>query len=160
MTNGTDFTHFDPSGRAHMVDIGDKSSSKRRALAEGFVLINAKTAALIKSGGFKKGDVLAIAQLAGIMGAKQTAQLIPLCHPLMLSAVSVRLELREDAVRIQAEVAVDHKTGVEMEALTAVSVAALCVYDICKAVQKDMQITQVRLLEKQGGRSQDFQNVF
>lgn len=160
MTNGTDFTHFDPSGRAHMVDIGDKSSSKRRALAEGFVLINAKTAALIKSGGFKKGDVLAIAQLAGIMGAKQTAQLIPLCHPLMLSAVSVRLELREDAVRIQAEVAVDHKTGVEMEALTAVSVAALCVYDMCKAVQKDMQITQVRLLEKQGGRSQDFQNVF
>ena len=152
------FSHFDDSGNAVMVDVSDKPETRREAVAEGRVLCNAETLGLIRQGGVKKGDVLSVARLAGIMGAKQTAALIPLCHPLPLSAVSLDLSLDEaaSAVRIRATCRTDGKTGVEMEALTAVSVAALTVYDMIKAVQKDAVIDGIRLLEKTGGKSGTF----
>ena len=152
------FSHFDDSGNAVMVDVSDKPETRREALAEGRVLCNAETLGLIRQGGVKKGDVLSVARLAGIMGAKQTAALIPLCHPLPLSAVSLDLSLDEaaSAVRIRATCRTDGKTGVEMEALTAVSVAALTVYDMIKAVQKDAVIDGIRLLEKTGGKSGEY----
>ena len=155
-----DFTHFDDSGQAHMVDVGDKTVTKREAIAEGRLLCALETLALIQSGGVKKGDVFSVARLAGIMGAKQTAALIPLCHPLPLSHVSVELWADEDesAVCIRATCRTDGKTGVEMEALTAVSVTALTVYDMVKAVQKDMVIDRVRLVKKSGGKSGTFTN--
>ncbi len=153
-----DFTHFNEQGRAKMVDVGEKPVTRRTALARGSVLVNAQTFALIRSGGMKKGDVLSVAQLAGIMGAKRTPELIPMCHPILIEGVNLRLALDEArlAVDIEAEVRCDGRTGVEMEALTAVSVAALTVYDMCKAVQKDMTITDVRLVEKTGGVHGDF----
>ena len=152
------FSHFDDSGNAVMVDVSDKPETRREAVAEGRVLCNAETLGLIRQGGVKKGDVLSVARLAGIMGAKQTAALIPLCHPLPLSAVSLDLSLDEaaSAVRIRATCRTDGKTGVEMEALTAVSIAALTVYDMIKAVQKDAVIDGIRLLEKTGGKSGTF----
>ena len=152
------FSHFDDSGNAVMVDVSDKPETRRQAVAEGRVLCNAETLGLIRQGGVKKGDVLSVARLAGIMGAKQTAALIPLCHPLPLSAVSLDLSLDEaaSAVRIRATCRTDGKTGVEMEALTAVSVAALTVYDMIKAVQKDAVIDGIRLLEKTGGKSGEY----
>ncbi|MEC7140678.1 MAG: cyclic pyranopterin monophosphate synthase MoaC [Pseudomonadota bacterium] len=152
------FSHFDDSGNAVMVDVSDKPQTPREAVAEGRVLCNAETLGLIRQGGIKKGDVLSVARLAGIMGAKQTAALIPLCHPLPLSAVSLDLSLDEaaSAVQIRATCRTDGKTGVEMEALTAVSVAALTVYDMIKAVQKDAVIDGIRLLEKTGGKSGDY----
>ena len=152
------FSHFDDSGNAVMVDVSDKPETRREAVAEGRVLCNAETLGLIRQGGVKKGDVLSVARLAGIMGAKQTAALIPLCHPLPLSAVSLDLSLDEaaSAVRIRATCRTDGKTGVEMEALTAVSVAALTVYDMIKAVQKDVVIDGIRLLEKTGGKSGEY----
>ena len=152
------FSHFDDSGNAVMVDVSDKPETRREAVAEGRVLCNAETLGLIRQGGVKKGDVLSVARLAGIMGAKQTAALIPLCHPLPLSAVSLDLSLDEaaSAVRIRATCRTDGKTGVEMEALTAVSVAALTVYDMIKAVQKDAVIDGIRLLEKTGGKSGEY----
>jgi len=152
------FSHFDDSGNAVMVDVSDKPETRREAVAEGRVLCNAETLGLIRQGGVKKGDVLSVARLAGIMGAKQTAALIPLCHPLPLSAVSLDLSLDEaaSAVRISATCRTDGKTGVEMEALTAVSVAALTVYDMIKAVQKDAVIDGIRLLEKTGGKSGEY----
>ena len=152
------FSHFDDSGNAVMVDVSDKPETRREAVAEGRVLCNAETLGLIRQGGVKKGDVLSVARLAGIMGAKQTAALIPLCHPLPLSAVSLDLSLDEaaSAVRIRATCRTDGKTGVEMEALTAVSVAALSVYDMIKAVQKDAVIDGIRLLEKTGGKSGEY----
>ena len=152
------FSHFDDSGNAVMVDVSDKPETRREAVAEGRVLCNAETLGLIRQGGVKKGDVLYVARLAGIMGAKQTAALIPLCHPLPLSAVSLDLSLDEaaSAVRIRATCRTDGKTGVEMEALTAVSVAALTVYDMIKAVQKDAVIDGIRLLEKTGGKSGEY----
>ena len=152
------FSHFDDSGNAVMVDVSDKPETRREAVAEGRVLCNAETLGLIRQGGVKKGDVLSVARLAGIMGAKQTAALIPLCHPLPLSAVSLDLSLDEaaSAVRIRATCRTDGKTGVEMEALTAVSVAALTVYDMIKAVQKDAVIDGIRLLEKTGGESGEY----
>ena len=152
------FSHFDDSGNAVMVDVSDKPETRREAVAEGRVLCNAETLGLIRQGGVKKGDVLSVARLAGIMGAKQTAALIPLCHPLALSAVSLDLSLDEaaSAVRIRATCRTDGKTGVEMEALTAVSVAALTVYDMIKAVQKDAVIDGIRLLEKTGGKSGEY----
>ena len=152
------FSHFDDSGNAVMVDVSDKPETRREAVAEGRVLCNAETLGLIRQGGVKKGDVLPVARLAGIMGAKQTAALIPLCHPLPLSAVSLDLSLDEaaSAVRIRATCRTDGKTGVEMEALTAVSVAALTVYDMIKAVQKDAVIDGIRLLEKTGGKSGEY----
>ena len=151
-----DFTHFDAQGQAVMVDIAGKQNSQREACAQGFVEINSQTAQLIATGGVKKGDVFSIARLAGIMGAKKTAELIPLCHPLMLTSVQVSLHLERSCVRVQAITKVQGKTGVEMEALSAVCIACLTVYDMCKAVQKDMRITQVRLLEKKGGSSGDY----
>ena len=153
-----DFTHFDTQGKANMVDVGEKPCTRRTAVAAGRVLVSRQTFDLLASGGSKKGDVLTVAQLAGIMGAKQTAALIPLCHPVVMDAVNVELRLSETdcAVEIRAEVSCDGRTGVEMEALTAVSVAALTVYDMCKAVQKDMVISDVRLLEKTGGVHGDF----
>ncbi len=153
-----DFTHFDETGRAKMVDVGDKEVSCRTAEAAGRVFLNKETLDLIRTGGVKKGDVLTVAQIAGIMGAKQTPNLIPMCHPIGMDGVKLALELDEDqcAVEIRARVTCTGRTGVEMEALTAVSVAALTVYDMCKAVQKDMVIGDIRLLSKTGGVHGDF----
>ncbi len=153
-----DFTHFNEQGRAKMVDVGEKPISERTAVAAGSVLVNENTFALIRSGGMKKGDVLTTAQIAGIMGAKRTSEVIPMCHPVAVNGINLTLSLNEKryAVEITAEVSCDGRTGVEMEALTAVSIAALTVYDMCKAVQKDMVITDIRLLRKTGGVHGDF----
>ncbi len=155
-------SHVDAAGRARMVDVGDKDVSERAAVAEGRVLMQAGTAALIADNALRKGDLLATAELAGVMAAKRTHELIPLCHPLALSHVGVECALEEGAetppgfggaVAIRARVRCRGRTGVEMEALTAVSVAALTVYDMAKAVDRGMRITDVRLREKSGGRS-------
>ena len=153
-----DFTHFNEQGRAKMVDVGEKPISERTAVAAGSVLVNENTFALIRSGGMKKGDVLTTAQIAGIMGAKRTSEVIPMCHPVAVNGINLTLSLNKEryAVEITAEVSCDGRTGVEMEALTAVSIAALTVYDMCKAVQKDMVITDIRLLRKTGGVHGDF----
>ncbi len=151
----SDLTHFDAAGNAVMVDVTDKPTTERTATATGRVRMRPETLRLIGERGFKKGDVLSVAQLAGIMGAKRTADLIPLCHPLPLSSVKVELRAvpEEGAVEITATCRTTGPTGVEMEALTAVTVAALAVYDMCKAVDRGMTITDVRLLHKAGGRS-------
>ncbi len=156
--NEDDFTHFNEQGRAKMVDVGDKAPTKRTAVAGARVLVSRDTFELIKSGGMKKGDVLTVAQIAGVMGAKRTPDLIPMCHPIMLTGINLDLSLDEArcAVDIRATVSCDGKTGVEMEALTAASTAALTVYDMCKAVQKDMVITDIRLITKTGGVHGDF----
>ncbi len=150
-------THFDAQGQAHMVDVSAKPETTRTAVAEGFVLMSAATLALAQ-GGAAKGDVLGVARLAGIMGAKRTSDLIPLCHPLPLTKVA--LDLIPDpalpGIRITATAKTAGKTGVEMEALTAVATACLTVYDMLKAAQKDMRIEGIRLLEKTGGKSGDF----
>ena len=154
-----DFTHFNEQGRAKMVDVGDKPVSTRTAVAAGRVLVNEATFKLIKSGGMKKGDVLTVAQVAGVMGAKKTPDIIPMAHPISLEGIDLSLRLNEEdlAVEIEASVSCDGKTGVEMEALSAVSIAALTVYDMCKAVQKDMTIDNIRLLRKTGGIHGDFE---
>ncbi|MDY5564852.1 MAG: cyclic pyranopterin monophosphate synthase MoaC [Candidatus Limivicinus sp.] len=154
-----DFTHFNDQGRAKMVDVGEKSPTRRTATAAARVLVNENTFALIRSGGMKKGDVLTVAQVAGVMGAKRTPDLIPMCHPILMDGIDLSLRLDEQrcAVEIQATVSCDGRTGVEMEALTAVSTAALTVYDMCKAVQKDMVITDIRLIRKTGGVHGDFE---
>lgn len=154
-------SHIDEHGRARMVDVGDKPDTPRLAVAAGEVRMKPETLALIRAGALKKGDVLTTAQLAGIMAAKRTAELIPLCHPLALTHVDVTCALRDEppAVVITATVRTAGKTGVEMEALTAVSVAALTIYDMAKAAEKTMEITGVRLLEKRGGRSGDVVNA-
>ena len=143
-----DFTHFNEQGRAKMVDVGEKPVTVRSASAAARVLVNAETFALIKSGGMKKGDVLTVAQVAGVMGAKRTPELIPMCHPILLDGIDLELHLDEErlSVEICATVRCGGRTGVEMEALTAAATAALTVYDMCKAVQKDMVITDLRLL--------------
>ena len=148
-------THLDEQGRALMVDVGAKAATQRTAVAEGFIAMRAETLALATSGDAKKGDVLAAARIAGIMAAKKTSDLIPLCHPLALTKASVAFEPSETPVglHIRAEVSVTGPTGVEMEALTAVSVAALTIYDMLKAVDSCMEIGGIRLLEKTGGRS-------
>ena len=154
----SDFTHFNEQGRAKMGDVGEKSASRRVAVAAGRVLVNEKTFDLIRSGGMKKGDVLTVAQIAGIMGAKRTPDVIPMCHPIVMDGIDLELSLdeTEKSVEIKATVSCGGRTGVEMEALTAVSVAALTVYDMCKAVQKDMVITDIRLLSKTGGVHGDY----
>lgn len=154
-----DFTHFNEQGRAKMVDVGEKPPTRRSATAAGRVLVNEETLRLIKSGGMKKGDVLTVAQVAGVMGAKRTPELIPMCHPILIDGIDLRLSLNEDrlSVEIEATVSCDGRTGVEMEALTAVSAAALTVYDMCKAVQKDMVIEDIRLIRKSGGVHGDFE---
>ena len=151
-------THIDPAGNAVMVDVSEKDVTERTATAEGRVVMAPETLALIQGHGFKKGDVLAVAQLAGIMGAKRTADLIPLCHPLPLNAVKVELapDPESACVVIRATCRVSGKTGVEMEALAAVTVAALTVYDMCKAVDRGMRLTDIRLVHKSGGRSGDY----
>ena len=156
--NMDDFTHFNDQGRAKMVDVGEKDPSHREATAGARVLISPETFNMIESGGMKKGDVLTVAQVAGIMGAKRTPELIPMCHPVAVSGIDMKLSLCRErcSVEIEATVSCAGRTGVEMEALTAVSTAALTVYDMCKAVQKDIEITDIRLLRKTGGVHGDF----
>jgi cyclic pyranopterin phosphate synthase len=151
-------SHIDEEGKAVMVDVSDKEVTDRVATARGAVLMAPETMRLIQAGGVKKGDVLSVARLAGIMGAKKTPELIPLCHPLALNAIDVELTLdaARNAVDIRATCRVRGRTGVEMEALTAVSVAALTIYDMCKAVDRTMRLTDIRLTEKSGGRSGTF----
>ncbi|MBM4201218.1 MAG: cyclic pyranopterin monophosphate synthase MoaC [Gammaproteobacteria bacterium] len=148
-------THFNEAGAAHMVDVGDKSDTERQAIAEGYIGMAAETMRLIMEGGHKKGDVLGIARLAGIMASKRTADLIPLCHPLALTHVGVMLDPEPDASRVhcRATVKTFGRTGVEIEALNAVQIALLTIYDMCKAVDRGMVIEGVRLIEKSGGRS-------
>jgi cyclic pyranopterin phosphate synthase len=155
-----DLSHLDDSGRAHMVDVSPKPDTERVAVARGEVLMRPETLALVRAGALKKGDVLTVAQLAGIMAAKRTAELIPLCHPILLTQVNVDIEIDSDlsGVRITATVHTVGKTGAEMEALTAVSVAALTVYDMAKAVEKTMRIQNIHLIEKHGGQSGDVTN--
>jgi len=153
-------THLDETGRARMVDVGAKPDTERLAVARGEILMKQATLDLIRAGNIKKGDVLTVAQLAGIMGAKRTSELIPLCHPLPLTSIAVDCTL-DDAlpgVQITATAKTTGKTGVEMEALTAVSVAALTVYDMAKAAEKTMRIQNIRLVEKHGGQSGDVKN--
>ncbi|MGD2076543.1 MAG: cyclic pyranopterin monophosphate synthase MoaC [Gammaproteobacteria bacterium] len=155
----TDLTHFNAAGEAHMVDVGRKEASLRRAVAEGRIAMQADTLKRIRAGRHEKGDVLAVARIAGIMGAKKTAELVPLCHPLALTRVEIDLETRDApaAVHCRASVECRGQTGVEMEALTAVQVALLTVYDMCKAVDRGMTIEQVHLVEKLGGKSGHWQ---
>ena len=152
------FTHINADGNAHMVDVTEKAVTEREARAEAFIEMASTTLEMIMSGSHHKGDVFATARIAGIQAAKKTSDLIPLCHPLMLTKVEVELEAQPEhnRVRITRLCKLSGKTGVEMEALTAASVAALTIYDMCKAVQKDMVISQVRLLEKRGGKSGHF----
>lgn len=154
----TQFTHINQNGEANMVDVSEKNDTVRIARAEAFVTMNPETLQMIVSGNHHKGDVFATARIAGIQAAKRTWELIPLCHPLLLSKVEIQLEALPETnqVRIESLCKLSGKTGVEMEALTAASVAALTIYDMCKAVQKDMVIEKVRLLSKSGGKSGDF----
>ena len=157
MSDEQPLSHLDERGAARMVDVSAKDDTDRTAVAEAFVTMQPETLALIQEGGVPKGDVFAVARIAGIMGAKRTSDLIPMCHPLFITGVTVDLEPDgEDRVRITARVRTTGKTGVQMEALTAVNVAALTVYDMCKAVDRGMRIEGVRLLEKRGGKSGDW----
>ena len=151
----SELTHFNQAGEVHMVDVGNKSVTKRVAVAEGQIMMLDKTLDLIKQGGHKKGDVLGIARIAGIMAAKRTSDLIPLCHPLALTKVTLDFKILDDEVAVQclAQVETSGQTGVEMEALTAVQVGLLTIYDMCKAVDRGMIMTDIRLLEKAGGQS-------
>lgn len=150
-----EFTHFDEKGRARMVDVGGKQDTSREALASGEIRMSDVCYEMVKSGGIQKGDVLAVARIAGIMGAKNTAGLIPLCHVLNLTMVEIEFDLCDDihAVRARCRVKNSGKTGVEMEALTGVSTALLTIYDMCKAVDKGMEIGEIKLLKKSGGKS-------
>ncbi|MDS7597174.1 cyclic pyranopterin monophosphate synthase MoaC [Agrobacterium tumefaciens] len=158
MSGEAKLTHIDAKGEAHMVDVGDKAETVRVAVAEGFVKMKPETLALILEGNAKKGDVIGTARLAGIMAAKQTSNLIPLCHPLMLTKVSV--DIKEEpslpGLRVEAMAKLTGRTGVEMEALTAASVACLTIYDMAKAADKAMEIINIRLTQKSGGKSGDF----
>ena len=155
----TKFTHLDAAGRAHMVDVGDKESAERRATAEGWIVMQELTVDAIEAQAVAKGDVLAVARVAGIMAAKRTADLVPLCHPIALTSVSVDLQVQPQQRRVycSAEAKTRGPTGVEMEALTAVQVALLTVYDMCKALDRGMEISGVRLVHKSGGRSGQWQ---
>ncbi|GAB4230967.1 MAG: cyclic pyranopterin monophosphate synthase MoaC [Methyloligellaceae bacterium] len=156
--SGNRLTHLNARGEAHMVDVGAKEETERLAVAEGFVSMRPETLALIQEGSAKKGDVLATARIAGIMAAKRTHELIPLCHPLALTKVSVEFETSEDppGIRVEALAKVSGKTGVEMEAMTAVSVACLTIYDMVKAVDRAVSFSSIRLIEKSGGKSGHF----
>jgi cyclic pyranopterin monophosphate synthase len=152
----SELTHFNRRGEAHMVDVGAKESTHRVAIAEGRIMMRPETLELIRTGGHTKGDVLGIARIAGIMGAKRTAELVPLCHPLSLTAVELDLKLEPGAVHCRARVECQGRTGVEMEALTAVQVALLTVYDMCKAVDRGMNLQDIRLVRKTGGKSSEW----
>ena len=156
-TRESELTHVDQSGKAQMVDVGSKPDTRREAIARGRVVMQRETLELIRANAFDKGDVLGVARIAGIMGAKNTSSLIPLCHPLPLNKIAVEFDLDKDdsAVEITATARTTGKTGVEMEALTAVSIAALTIYDMCKAVDRGMRIEAVRLVRKTGGQSGD-----
>lgn len=151
-----EFTHFNQEGRAHMVEVGEKDDIKRIAIARGRIRMKSETIAMIKEGLIKKGDVLSVAQIAGIMGAKKTSELIPMCHNIFLTGSDIRFNILEDSIEIESEVKTTGKTGVEMEALTAVSLAALTIYDMCKAVDKDMVIEDIKLIKKTGGKSGEY----
>lgn len=153
-----ELTHFNEQGGARMVDVSLKDQTLRTAVAFGTVLLNAETYALVQSGRMKKGDVLAVAQVAGIMAAKRNAELIPMCHPIVLTSVDITFEMHDDThtIDITATVRCKGETGVEMEALTAVSVAALTIYDMCKASQKNIVISNIHLVAKSGGKSGDY----
>ena len=152
----SDFSHINDEGRARMVDVTDKEITSREAIAEATVIVSEATMDAILTGGVKKGDVLAVAQVAGIMAAKKTADIIPMCHPLMLSGVDISFTHTETEIHIRSTVRCKGSTGVEMEALTAVSAAALTVYDMCKALQRDIEIADIRLVYKNGGKSGEF----
>ncbi|WP_295525636.1 cyclic pyranopterin monophosphate synthase MoaC [Novosphingobium sp. Chol11] len=152
----SELTHLDPQGRARMVDVGAKAATQRVAIAVGAIRMNAATLGALRGGTVPKGDVLAAARIAGIMAAKKTAELIPLCHPLGLDAVSVEFAYLEDGIEARAAASLTGRTGVEMEALTAVSIALLTIYDMAKAIDKGMVIHDVRLIEKRGGKSGDW----
>ena len=152
-----ELTHINGQGRAKMVDVSDKPETFRTAVAEGMIRMAPATAERIRTGGIAKGDVLAVAQIAGIMAAKHTGDWIPMCHPVRLTGVDLSFTVEEATVRIRAEARCKGETGVEMEALTAVSAAALTIYDMCKAIQKDMEIGDVHLCRKTGGRSGDYE---
>lgn len=152
----SDYTHFDKDGRPVLVDVSEKKTTKRTALAEGWIDLPQAIADVVSQGGVKKGDPFSVAELAGIMGAKKTPDLIPLCHPIRIDNVSVRCELLGLSVRITCEATATEVTGVEMEALTGVSLAALCFYDMCKGIDKGMVIRDIRLLQKTGGKSGDW----
>lgn len=151
-------THFDPAGQAHMVDVGAKNETHRVAIASGSIRMKPETLAIIQSGNAKKGDVLGIARIAAIMGAKRTSDLVPLCHPLALTRVAVDfvIDVEGSSITCTAQVETFGKTGVEMEALTAVQIGLLTIYDMCKAVDREMVMTDVRVLEKHGGKSGDW----
>ncbi|MDK2917920.1 MAG: cyclic pyranopterin monophosphate synthase [Candidatus Petromonas sp.] len=153
-----EFTHFNENGKAKMVEVGEKSDTNRVAVARGSIKMNKSTLDMIKEGQMKKGDVLAVAQVAGIMGAKKTSDIIPMCHNIFLTGADIRFEIDDvySGIHIEAEVKTIGKTGVEMEALTAVSTVALTIYDMCKAVDKDMVIENIRLIKKSGGKSGDY----
>ncbi|HEU0026971.1 MAG TPA: cyclic pyranopterin monophosphate synthase MoaC [Ktedonobacterales bacterium] len=156
-----DLTHFDEAGRAHMVDVSEKAETAREAVATGLVRMRPETLRRIREGGMAKGDVLAVAQVAGVMAAKQTPQIIPMCHTILLTGVDIAFELVErdgaGLVAIRASVRTVGKTGAEMEALTAVSASALTIYDMCKAIDREMELTDIRLERKSGGKSGEFQ---
>lgn len=154
------FTHLDENGRARMVDVSNKESTDRVALATGKVFLNDKTYTMVKNQEIKKGDVLTVAKIAGIMAAKNTSNLIPMCHPINLTSVDIEFKMDDErkVIEIFAKAMLNAKTGVEMESLTAVSVTALTIYDMCKAVQKDIEIGEIKLLRKTGGKSGDYKN--
>lgn len=151
-----EFTHFNASGRAHMVDVSQKDNTKRTAIATGRIKMKEETVEKIKQGLITKGDVLSVAQVAGIMGAKKTSDIIPMCHNINLNGSDIRFSIQENCIDVEAEIKTTSKTGVEMEALTAVSITCLTIYDMCKAIDKDMIIEEVKLMEKTGGKSGDY----
>ncbi|MFA5524301.1 MAG: cyclic pyranopterin monophosphate synthase MoaC [Tissierellales bacterium] len=151
-----EFTHFNESGRAHMVEVSEKDDTKRIAVATGIIKMKKETISMIKEGLIKKGDVLSVAQIGGIMGAKKTSDLIPMCHNIFLTGADISFNILEDSIELQSEVKTVGKTGVEMEALMAVSLAALTIYDMCKAVDKDMVIGEIKLIKKTGGKSGEY----
>jgi len=151
-----DLTHFNDNGRARMVDVGDKNKTDRVAIARGYISMGAETISTIKNGGMKKGDVLSVAQVGGIMGAKKTWDLIPMCHNILIDGADIDFIIDEDRIWVEARVRTTGKTGIEMEALTAVSIACLTIYDMCKAIDKNMVIGDIKLIKKTGGKS-DFE---
>lgn len=152
-----EFTHLNESGRARMVDVGSKDDTNREATASARIKMKKETICMIRDGQMKKGDVLSVAQVGGIMGAKRTSDIIPMCHNIFISGVDIDFKLHEDEIEILAAAKTRGKTGIEMEALTAVSVAALTIYDMCKAVDKDMVISDIMLIKKTGGKSGDYE---
>ncbi|MBC2582348.1 cyclic pyranopterin monophosphate synthase MoaC [Clostridium sp. DJ247] len=151
-----EFSHFNKDGRARMVNVNEKDDSRRVAVAKGSIKMKEETINLVKQGLIKKGDVLSVAQVAGIMGAKKTSDFIPMCHNIFITGADIRFNILENEIEIEAEVSTVGKTGVEMEALSAVSMAALTIYDMCKAVDKDMVIENIRLMKKIGGKSGEY----